>query len=303
MNNFINYSAQSFMDYFNMQPSTVKGRYNAGTEFYRRILYNDVFATLDFNLPELWKINWFRFWLFRYGSIATVYTKRYGWVINPYSIKKLDYQYNPATILCVNAYWDKEYTGVIGVNAGIIHLFDDWFGFDDIVTYFAEKMANADSAINVNLMNSKLAYIMYVDNKKQADSVKEMYSKVTTGDPLVVTKKGENMEEDDFKPFFSNVKQNFISTDLNDLQNAIRNQFLTLIGVNNANTDKRERLVSDEVNANNDETRLIIDVIIDNLRKDFAMINKISGLNLSVEKHFKGGEQYAALNALGNVSV
>ena len=49
----------------------------------------------------------------------------------------------------------------------------------------------------------------------------------------------------------------FRGTELFDLQSSILNTYLTLIGVNNANTDKRERLIKDEANANNDEISIL----------------------------------------------
>lgn len=299
----ISYSEQSFYDYMNIQPSAVKGMNNTTTQHYKRILYNDLYGVFDFTLPDDWKLNWFRFWLFHFGSIAVIYTKTYGWIINPYTITELNYQYNPRRILVANAYLDKEYDGVIGLNAGIIHIFDDYFGMDGIISRFAERMADVEGSINVNIMNSRLSYLFYADNKKQADEIKELYGLVSEGNPLVTYKKQTGDDESYFKPFFNNVKQNYIASDLNDLQNAIRNQFLTLIGVPNANTDKKERLITNEVNANDVETKLLVNVMLENMRKSFDKINCISDLNLSVRYRYERSDDNAATDIVRNVSV
>ena len=83
------FGEQSMIDYFNMQPSEVKGKANNSTEYYKRMLYTKLYSTLEFSLPGDWDLNFFRFWLFHYGSIAVIYTKEYGWVAQPYSIEEL----------------------------------------------------------------------------------------------------------------------------------------------------------------------------------------------------------------------
>ena len=60
-------------------------------------------------------------------------------------------------------------------------------------------------------------------------------------------------------------------------------EFLTAIGVNNANTDKRERLNSDEVNSNNDECYIATDTWRRNLRETTARANTLfPGLEFSL---------------------
>ena len=52
MNEPIMFGQEMILDHFNIQPSVVKGRANAGTEYYKRLLYTKIFSTLDFKLPE-----------------------------------------------------------------------------------------------------------------------------------------------------------------------------------------------------------------------------------------------------------
>ena len=60
-------------------------------------------------------------------------------------------------------------------------------------------------------------------------------------------------------------------------------EFLTAIGVNNANTDKRERLNSAEVNSNNDECRVATEVWKRNLKETTALANKLfPGIDFSI---------------------
>jgi hypothetical protein len=63
----------------------------------------------------------------------------------------------------------------------------------------------------------------------------------------------------------------------------IENQFNTEIGIPNANTDKRERLITDEVNSNNTETGLRAEMWLEELKAGVEKTNAMFNLNLSVD--------------------
>lgn len=286
----IMFDQDMLLNHFNIQPSVVKGRANAGVEFYKRLLYTKIYSTLEFTLPETWKKNYFRFWLFHVGSIGVIYTNEFGWVAQPYSIIQLDLYYNPKIIQVYNQFITTPKIGAVGVNAGIIKCMDDFFGLDDIVTRYATDLAQCDRSIEVNLMNSNVTAFFKAKNKKDADAVKEAYAKATTGEPFVVINK-EVMDEESIETLLPNMKNNFLVNDLLQARRGIINAFLTEIGIRNANYDKRERLNSQEVNENNDETSAIISVIYDNIKKSMDEVNAISGLELGVRLHYDYTEE------------
>lgn len=286
----IMFDQDMLLNHFNIQPSVVKGRANAGVEFYKRLLYTKIYSTLEFTLPETWKKNYFRFWLFHVGSIGVIYTNEFGWVAQPYSIIQLDLYYNPKIIQVYNQFITTPKIGAVGVNAGIIKCMDDFFGLDDIVTRYATDLAQCDRSIEVNLMNSNVTAFFKAKNKKDADAVKEAYAKATTGEPFVVVNK-EVMDEESIETLLPNMKNNFLVNDLLQARRGIINAFLTEIGIRNANYDKRERLNSQEVNENNDETSAVISVIYDNIKATMDEVNEISGLNLGVKLHYDYTEE------------
>ena len=282
MNAPIMYQQQELINYFNLQPSEVKGRCNTATKFHKRYLYTKISSTLKFTIPESWDMNFFRFWTFHYGSIGVIYTNEFGWVAQPYSVDELQLYYNPRKITVYNQFIKKPKTGIIGINAGIIRIMDDYFGLDDIVTKYAEMLAQIDRSINVNLMNCNVTALFEADSKKQADEVKEAYGDATTGKPLVVVNK-EVMNGKQITTLLPNVGNNYIVDKLLTARRSIINAFLTEIGIRNANYEKKERLNSAEVEENNDETKAIITVIYENVKKCMETINAFSGLNLDVE--------------------
>lgn len=285
MNEPILFNQQQMLDYFNLQPSEVLAQANVGTQFYKRYLYNLLYSVFNFKIPDEWELNYHRFWLLHYGSIGVIYTNEFGWVEQPYSIVKLNLYYNPKVIQVYNSFITTPKVGIIGVNAGIIKAFDDFYGFDDIISRYAEKLSQCDRSLDVSLMNANVTMYTEVENKKQADEVKTAYGDATTGKPFVVVNKNV-LNGDGLKTMLPNVKNNFIAPDVLQAKRTILNEFLTFIGIKNANYDKKERLNSQEVNENNDQTSAIVTVIKDNIKKSCDVINSFSELDLDVELNY-----------------
>lgn len=286
MANPIGYGMQNYLNYFNMQPADVKGSANISVDYYKRELYNMIYSVFEFDLPKSWALNFFRFFLFHCGSIGVIYTKEYGWVAQPYSFTELDLYYNPKMIMVNNQFFNDTKYGLIGVNAEIIKIFDDYFGLEALVTRYAEMLAQCDKSININLMNANVALVAEVENKKQADSVKEAYGRATAGEPLVTINK-EVLNGNSLNTMIANVKNTFIANDIQILKRSIVNEFLTKVGIRNSNYEKKERLTSAEVEENNDETRALVSIIYDNIKEGMKKASAISGLNLDVSLRYE----------------
>lgn len=75
-----------------------------------------------------------------------------------------------------------------------------------------------------------------------------------------------------------------ILNDLQDYKKSLENELLSKLGINNNNTDKKERLIVDEVNSNNDEISINLDLAYDMRKRACEEINKMFSLNISVSK-------------------
>lgn len=290
----LSYEAQEIINFFNQQPSRVKGIFNEAAQHYKRLLYFKIYSRYDINLPDNMPLNWFRFWLFHYGSIATIYTNRFGWLAMPYGIEALDIYYQPKQIIVSSPQFDQPKKGLIGLNSEIIKCFDDYYGFENIVTKYAVMLAACDRSINVNLMTSVVSKIIAAKNKKQADDYKEAYGKATTGEPFI-TVLGDGWDGLEIRDLIGDVKSDYISDKIEDLKRCIVNDFLTEIGINNANLAKRERLNSDEVNANNEEVIALPVIALENMQAGCARLNELAGeelitINLREYPETGGGE-------------
>ena len=135
-------------------------------------------------------------------------------------------------------------------------------------------------------MNSRMAYVAEAETKAQAESIKLAYDKVSNGEPLVVYRKDVSLNSTGLNVFFNNVKQNYIADMVQDSKRTIINEFLTAIGVNNANTDKRERLVTGEVDANNQELVANTTIWKENLKRCCDKINTMFNVGFSLTLQF-----------------
>lgn len=148
-------------------------------------------------------------------------------------------------------------------------------GVMSLINRYAVLLSNIDCSLNVSLYNSRVAHVFEAETDAQLKSLQKMYDDVSRGNPAVFLKKGmKNIGKDNDSSYFLNVKNTYIGNDLLLTKRSIMNEFLTEIGINNANTDKRERLNTDEVNVNNSEVRCTIVRFIDTLNECAKKINE-----------------------------
>lgn len=160
-------------------------------------------------------------------------------------------------------------------------------GVMSLINRYAVLLANIDCSLNVSLYNSRVAHVFEAETDAQVKSLQKMYDDVSRGNPAVFFKKGmKSINKDNDSGYFLNVKNTYIGNDLLLTKRSIMNEFLTEIGINNANTDKRERLNTDEVNANNSEVRCTIVRFIDSLNECAKKINENPNFDDITNLHF-----------------
>ena len=118
-----------------------------------------------------------------------------------------------------------------------------------------------------------------------------------SGEPAVVVDKALLDAQGNLKAelFNRDVKASYIISDLLSDMRKTEAQFLTEIGIPNANTDKKERLITDEVQSNDFETRSKCEVWMDTIKECFDKVNAMFGTQLKIEWR-DGGVKNAAGN-------
>ena len=270
-------------------PSSVHCRNTALVEYYTKYLLEKAISVFKFDgIPDKWAMNYFQYVLFGYGYVAIINTDKYGVIPQLSGLTGYNVFYQPTMVTIANPLLDGLKTLEIGTQCEIIKLQPNYSGVMDIVTTYADLMALCLETAGINLLNSKMSYIFFSQNKAAAETYKKMYDKVASGEPMAVIDK--SLLDDEGNPawtmFTQNVGQNYITDKiLNDLQ-TIEDQFNTEIGIPNANTQKKERLIVDEVNANNIDTNAKIALWLETMQRDIDKVNQMFGLDLSVSYRF-----------------
>lgn len=266
-------------------PNTVHVKNVGLTRFFQRYLLQKAISVFKWNLPENWSRDYFLYVLYCWGFIAIVNTDKFGVIPQGCGLKGYNVFYQPRSAIIQNPLLSGTLEPVIGKQCTLLKLQPDYGGIMDLVSFYAQEMALASEAIDVNLLNSKLSYVFTASNKNAAESLKKLYDRIASGEPAVVIDK--NLYNDDgsvsWEAFQQNVGQNYIAGDLLSDLRKIEAEFDTKIGIPNANTDKKERLITDEVNANNVETRNLPELWLESLQKGCKEANAMFGININVD--------------------
>ena len=265
-------------------PSTVHVKNTRLQRYFRKYLLQKALSVFKWTLPEEWDRDYFLYTLYGIGYIAILNTDRYGVICQQCSPGGYNLYYRPSYVIVTNPLLPT-LTLNIDTDCVLLKLQPDYSSIMDIVGYYADQLALASEALGVNLVNTKSGVVFGAENKAQAEAYKKMYDNLSEGDPAVVI--GKKLLNDDgtpnWFPFVQNVKESYIASDVISDMRKIEAQYDTEIGIPNANTDKRERLISDEVNANNVETATRCELWMETVRKELDKANNMFGLSLSVD--------------------
>jgi hypothetical protein len=239
-----------------VQPSTVHVRDTGLARYFKRYLLQKAMSVFKWEMPDTWARDYFLYVLYCWGFVAVINTDKYGVIPQTCGLQGYDVFYRPTTAVIANPLLQGMKQLKIGQQCTLFRLQPDYGGIMDLVGYYGDMMALCASTAGVNLLNSKLSYVFFASNKAAAASFEKLYDEVASGKPMSVIDK-DLLKADGTKAwemFQQNVGQNYIVGDILTDMRKWENMFNTDIGIPNANTDKRERLLTDEVNANNVET-------------------------------------------------
>lgn len=257
--------------------------------FFMQNLLQEIIGLYKFSLPEDWNQDYFKYVLFCNGFIAVMKTDIYGIICQHCTLSGRDVYYAPKYAIISNPAFDKAYNLVIGKQCGLIKLRPNYWGVMDIVDYYSDMLSLAAETAGLNLQNTKLAYVFMASDKQQAESFKKLYDQIAQGNPAAFADK--KLFNEDGKPnwvmFNQQLRQTYIAGDILEDMRKWKDQFCTEVGIPNANTDKKERMIVDEVNANNTETQTKAILWLDTMKKGIRQVNDLFGLDLSVEFQFK----------------
>lgn len=152
----------------------------------------------------------------------------------------------------------------------------------DIALLYSSKLADIERTIEINLMAMRHPYMLFVDENEKL-SVMNAMRQVQEGQPVIVGSPGLAQAMENKSQLLDMRLDKEVVVNLQLVKTKLWNECLTMLGINNANQDKRERLVVSEVSANNSQVLMARNVSLNARRLAAEMINDKYDLEIKVD--------------------
>ena len=147
------------------------------------------------------------------------------------------------------------------------------------VKYIVANLVNIDQAIKVNVNAIKTPFIFEGD-EKQLLTFKNMYRDISNNEPVLYLASKANLDNT-FKAHNTGV--DYQGKNLTELYDAYQSRLLTFLGLKSVKSDKKERLVVDEANQNEEFKNIFFASQYDMRKQACKLINEMYGLSVDVE--------------------
>lgn len=152
----------------------------------------------------------------------------------------------------------------------------------DISLIYATKMAELERTIEINLLAMRHPFVFMVDDNEKL-TIMNAFNQVKEGQPVIFgTSALAEMLENKAKILDMRLDKDQV-VNLQLVKSKQWNDAMTYLGINNANQDKRERLVTSEVSANNSQVLMARNVALNARRNAVERINAMFDTEISVE--------------------
>lgn len=251
--------------------------------FYRLMLLSRSIFKWE-NLPNGISDKWIEKYLFAEGSCIFFDDKEKGFMIakhtpdgilNPYdepiTLRPYGTNYNG------KSYENAEVNPDAKEKAVLIRNNDEMIPTSPTIQLFALRLAEISRTIDININAQKTPVIILCDERQRL-TLQNVYKKWNGFEPVIYGEKNLNL--DGVKVLKTDAP--IVFDKLQYQKHSIWNECMTFLGINNANQDKRERLVDDEVQANNQQVYTSVQIMLKSREEACKLINKFFGTNISV---------------------
>lgn len=229
------------------------------------------------NLPDGVLSRYIERCLFFQGACAFIYSDEMGYVALP-----------AAPTGDLNIYYEPTKWNVIGYNfskgyddSNSVFIRNNLFvtPTNEFILYYARKIADLQRTIDTQVALHKLPFIIRTSDKDIL-SYKNIMDKKQAGELAIFVNKNVAMDDFNVMP----TPTEYVIDKLEGEKKTLINECMTLLGYTNTQTEKKERLIMDEVNANNEYTENgYVGAMLEMRKEACEKINQIFGLNVDVQ--------------------
>lgn len=153
---------------------------------------------------------------------------------------------------------------------------------DPFIMFYTNKITEAERTMDVNVKQQKTPTIICCDDKTLL-TFKQIFSQVDGNVPAIYADK--NLDLNAITSL--DMKAKFLCNDLMDYKKAVENELLTFLGQNNVPVEKKERLITDEAQSNNQLIDSFAMLQLEARERACEEIKKVFGLNVTVKRRME----------------
>ncbi len=221
--------------------------------------------------------------LYEHGECVFFKDPMLGFIVSEFTSDGNTNHYGDPVCVRPTAPGIEQRTLIVGEDCVIIRNNDERLATDFFIKEFAYRLAHIKRTIDVNVNAQKTPYIL-AGTDKEILTLKNIYTKVEANELAIYLNKNFDLQN----VAVLKLDAPIVFTQLNDQITNEWNEALTFLGINNANTDKKERLITNEVDANNVHIDLSGECFLKTRTSDKDAINSLFELNIGVMRRDGG---------------
>lgn len=243
------------------------------------------------NLPKSMNARWLERCLYYNGQCALLKDKDYGFInTNCSSAGYINIYGLPTRLNCYSFEYQsvrKLYTGLNPLltekqkeqreTQECILVQNNWESIPTCgsMELFAYRLYEAQRTCDINIIAQKTPVLLVVDEKQRL-MMENLYNQYNGNQPFIFGDK-EQLSADGMLKAIS-TQAPFVADKITDYKKEIWNEALTYLGINNILVDKKERMITDEANSNNELINLNLQSFLAPRQEACRLFNEKFGL-------------------------
>lgn len=288
---------RSMREAYGTKPTDVSAQNVVRTNAYRDFLYRSVVGSWNWRFDEYlaWNMSYMQANLILGGGFAV--GKYKGALVHfPFTVQERTIQHLPKIISSADGEIQADRL-IVGedceiVTLGYADISDTMVSYAPILDIYAQKLANIDASMDINLMNCRTPFLFECADGKEAEDMKALYTRITNGEPAVYWRNNRirnTLDSRELPITILPVRENYILDELITAKRSIVSEFQTLVGIDNVDYEKKERLLTGEITANNSMINCAVDMWRKNVKEGCRKVRELFGIELDIS--FQGGAE------------